>query len=70
MIVAERELWLAISRLLWVFTFLEVPGEPISLGEYEGNSGRAPLPFRVKLLPRHENVQSLMEVETSTDLKP
>ena len=67
MIVAERELWLAISRLLWAFTFHAVPGEPIDLTEYEGQSGRHPVPFRLKLLPRHENVQGLLEVET--DLK-
>ncbi|RDB24674.1 hypothetical protein Hypma_008235 [Hypsizygus marmoreus] len=29
--VAERELWLAISRLLWSFTFHALPEEPISL---------------------------------------
>jgi len=67
MIVAERELWLAISRLLWCFTFHEVPNEPISLEEYEGNSGRTPIPFRLKLLPRHENVERLLELES--DLK-
>lgn len=54
MAVAERELWLAISRLLWAFNIDPVPGEPISLEEYEGHSGRTPIPFKVKLLPRHE----------------
>ncbi|KIK59012.1 hypothetical protein GYMLUDRAFT_1005514 [Collybiopsis luxurians FD-317 M1] len=33
--VAERELWLAISQLLWSFNFHALPDEPISLEEYE-----------------------------------
>lgn len=61
--VAEKELFLAISRLLWAFKIQSVPGESICLDEYEGNSGRAPLPFKVNLVPRHERVQSILEVE-------
>ncbi|KAF4598324.1 hypothetical protein EYR38_006721 [Pleurotus pulmonarius] len=49
MVVAERELWLAISRLLWSFSFNEVPGEPITLAQYEGLSGRTPLPYRINI---------------------
>ncbi|KAF7416426.1 hypothetical protein PC9H_002692 [Pleurotus ostreatus] len=60
MIMAERELWMALSRLLWAFRFEEVPGEPISLDEYEGLSGRTPLPFRVRLQPRHGNVRDIL----------
>jgi hypothetical protein len=45
--VAERELWLAISRLLWAFDIRCLPDEPNSLEEYEGESGRTPLPYRV-----------------------
>ncbi|KIJ41518.1 hypothetical protein M422DRAFT_60430 [Sphaerobolus stellatus SS14] len=60
MAVAEREIWLVISRLLWAFNISGVAGEPISLEEYEGNSGRTPLPFRVKLEPRHANLENLM----------
>jgi len=61
MVVAERELFLAIARLLWSFNIEEVPGEPICLDEYEGLSGRTPLPYRVNLLPRHNFVRSLLE---------
>lgn len=60
MIMAERELWMALSRLLWAFRFEGVPGEPISLDEYEGLSGRTPLLFRVMLHPRHENVRDII----------
>ncbi|KAJ3733363.1 cytochrome P450 [Lentinula guzmanii] len=59
--VAERELWLAISQLLWSFNFISLPDEPISLKEYEGLSGRTPLPFRIKLQPRHELVESALK---------
>ncbi|THH32131.1 hypothetical protein EUX98_g2072 [Antrodiella citrinella] len=61
MAVAERELWLAISRILWSFTVHEMPNEPISLEEYEGQSGRTPKPFRVRLIPRHDRVHSLLQ---------
>ncbi|KAG6879406.1 hypothetical protein C0992_002888 [Termitomyces sp. T32_za158] len=53
---AEHELWLAISRLLWSFRFESLPEEPINLTEYEGSSGRTPLPFRLKFLPRVEKL--------------
>lgn len=61
MIVAERELWLAISGLLWAFEISEVPGEPVSLEEYEGLSGRTPIPFRVYLRPRHEAAGDVLQ---------
>ncbi|KAH9481031.1 Cytochrome P450 monooxygenase virE [Psilocybe cubensis] len=57
---AERELWLAISRLLWAFDFQALPDEPISLEEYEGLSGRTPIPFRVRLVPRCEQVGKIV----------
>ncbi|KAF8881025.1 cytochrome P450 [Gymnopilus junonius] len=47
--VAEREVWLVISRMLWAFRTEEIPGEPIDLKEYDGLSGRSPVPFRIKL---------------------
>ncbi|OJJ06278.1 hypothetical protein ASPVEDRAFT_55955 [Aspergillus versicolor CBS 583.65] len=54
--VAERGLFLVISRVLWAFDMREIPGEPIDLKEYEGLSGRSPKPFRIQLVPRHEGV--------------
>jgi cytochrome P450 len=66
--VAERELWLAISRLLWSYTTYSLPEEPICLDEYDGSSGRTPLPFRVKLVPRHDRVHSVMEEEEEITL--
>ena len=67
-IVAERELWLAISRLLWAFEIQALPDEPISLEEYEGLSGRTPLPYRIKLIPRHDQVYSLLVAEEEVAL--
>ncbi|KAL5518465.1 hypothetical protein ACEPAH_147 [Sanghuangporus vaninii] len=59
MIVAEREIWLAISRMLWAFNMYEIPGEPIDLNEYDGLSGRSPVPFRIRLEHRHSNVATV-----------
>ncbi|KAH8102034.1 cytochrome P450 [Cristinia sonorae] len=59
--VAERELFLAMASLLWNFNMHEIPGHPISLEEYEGRNGRSPLPFNMRLIPRHDNVISLGE---------
>ncbi|KAF8056531.1 cytochrome P450 [Lyophyllum atratum] len=58
--VAEREVWLAISRMLWAFTMEEIPGDPIDLKEYDGLSGRSPVPFRVKMTPRHSKVAEVL----------
>ncbi|TFK66957.1 cytochrome P450 [Pluteus cervinus] len=65
-VVAEHELWLAISRLLWCFKIEALPNEPISLEEYEGLSGRHPLPYRVKLIPRHEGVAAMIDSKDET----
>ncbi|KAK7054530.1 hypothetical protein VNI00_003728 [Paramarasmius palmivorus] len=54
--VAEREVFLVIARLLWAFRMEQIPNEPIDLKEYDGLSGRSPVPFRIKMIPRHENV--------------
>lgn len=61
MIVAERKIWLTISRMLWVFNMSEMPEEPIDLTEYDGLSGRSPVPFRVRFTPRHENVAKILK---------
>jgi hypothetical protein len=66
--IAERELWLAISRLLWAYEIRSLPEEPISLEEYDGASARTPLPYRITLTPRHERVQALLEAEKEMTL--
>lgn len=58
--VAEREVWLAISRMLWAFRMEEIPGEPIDLKEYDGLSGRSPVPFRIKMIPRDAKVAEVL----------
>jgi hypothetical protein len=60
MIVAEREIWLTVSRMLWAFEMEQIPGEPIDLKEYDGLSGRSPVPFRILLKPRDENVGKVL----------
>lgn len=59
-LVAEREIWLTISRMLWCFRMEQIPGEPIDLKEYDGKSGRSPVPFRIRCIPRHENVAKVL----------
>ncbi|KAI0570369.1 cytochrome P450 [Pyrenophora tritici-repentis] len=60
MLVAEREIWLAISKMLWAFTMAEVPNKPINLKEYDGASGRSPIPFEMVLQPRFRGVEKVM----------
>lgn len=52
MIVAEREIWLTIARMLWAFDMVQIEEKPIDLKEYDGLSGRSPVPFEVRLVPR------------------
>ncbi|KAF5372255.1 hypothetical protein D9757_009648 [Collybiopsis confluens] len=64
---AEKQLFLAISHLLWSLNFSSLPDEPISLEEYDGSSGRTPRPFKLQLSPRHDLVYSvLMDSSDST----
>lgn len=58
--IAEKEIFLAISRLLWAFNIKPVAGELPCLDEYEGNSGRTPLPYRVNLVPRHGHLHRVL----------
>ena len=58
--VAEREVFLAIARMLWAFKMDEIPGEPVDLKEYDGLSGRSPVPFRIKITPRHDQVETVL----------
>jgi hypothetical protein len=61
--LAEREIFLAISRMLWAFRMESIPGQPIDLNEYDGLSGRSPVPFKIKMIPRHEKVVELFKTE-------
>ena len=62
-VVAEREIWLTIARMLWAFNMTEVPGEPIDLIEYDGHNGRSPMPFRINIKPRDAEVSVVLERE-------
>jgi hypothetical protein len=62
MSVAEREVWLGIARMLWAFRMEQVPGEPIDLKEYDGLSGRSPVPFRIIMIPRDHKVAEVLGV--------
>jgi len=61
MAVAEREVWLGIARMLWAFKMEQV-GEPIDLKEYDGLSGRSPVPFWIKMVPRDHKVAEVLGI--------
>ncbi|KAF7783859.1 hypothetical protein Agabi119p4_24 [Agaricus bisporus var. burnettii] len=61
--LAEREIFLAISRMLWAFKMESIPGQNIDLKEYDGLSGRSPVPFTIKMIPRHEKVVESFNAE-------
>lgn len=63
MLVAEREIWLTISRMLWAFDMQQIDGKPIDLNEYDGESGRSPMPFEIRLRPRFEGARKILEEE-------
>lgn len=60
-LLAEREVFLAISRMLWAFKMEEIPGEQINLKKYDGHAGRSPVPFRIKVIPRDGNVSKVLD---------
>ncbi|KAF9459526.1 cytochrome P450 [Collybia nuda] len=64
MFLADKMLFLVISRMLWAYSMSEVLGEAIDLREYDGQSGRSPLSFRINLAPRHEGVARVLNVES------
>jgi cytochrome P450 len=59
-VVAQREIWLAVTKVLWAFDLAEVPGQPVDLNEYDGASGRSPVPFEIVLKPRFRGVGEVM----------
>ncbi|KAL5410099.1 hypothetical protein PMIN04_010757 [Paraphaeosphaeria minitans] len=63
MLVAEREIWLTISRMLWAFDMQQIPDKPIDLNEYDGESGTRPRSFEVRLRPRFEGARKVVEEE-------
>ncbi|KAL0566828.1 hypothetical protein V5O48_015172 [Marasmius crinis-equi] len=61
--VAEREIFLVVARLIWAFNLQSIPGEKIDLKEYDGLSGRSPVPFQIKMIPRDEKVAEILAKE-------
>ena len=41
----------------------ELPEEAIDLKEYDGFSGRSPVPNRIKLVPRDEHVAAVLGIQ-------
>ncbi|KAF2006507.1 cytochrome P450 [Amniculicola lignicola CBS 123094] len=61
MLVAEREIFLAISRMLWAFRMVQILEKSIDLKEYDGKSGRSPVPFEIVLKPRFKGMGMVLE---------
>jgi hypothetical protein len=61
-------LWLAISRLLWAYKFYALPEEPISLEESDGASGRTPLPFRLRMVPRVDTIPAILQAVEEVEI--
>ncbi|EFZ04438.2 cytochrome P450 [Metarhizium robertsii] len=67
-LVAEREIFLAISRILWSFTMEAAPGHAIDLKDCDGLSGRSPMPFKIRLRVRDDNVARVLKDATEGGL--
>ncbi|EMD62766.1 hypothetical protein COCSADRAFT_27267 [Bipolaris sorokiniana ND90Pr] len=65
-LVAQREIWLAVAKMLWAFDMAEVPGEPIDLSKYNDVSGRSPIPFKILLRPRFKKVDEVVAKAEAT----
>lgn len=63
MIVTEPEIWLAISRMLWAFEMVQISERPMNLKEYDGLSGRSPVPFEITLKPNFDGVGEVIRKE-------
>lgn len=67
MLVADPEIFLIVSGLLWSFEMTELPATPINLEEYSGLSGRSPVAFKVLLKKRHALVEKVVEAASRYD---
>ena len=61
-ILAEKETFLGLAHMLWAFKIEPIPGVPIDLREYDGVSGRSPVPFVVRLTPRDSSVAEVLNL--------
>ncbi|KAJ3148532.1 hypothetical protein HDU89_004629 [Geranomyces variabilis] len=60
--LAEREMYLAISRALWAFDIVGLEGEMSDLDKFEGELPRSPVAFRVKFVPRDAKVAGIIDL--------
>ena len=58
---------MAIAGLLWAFDMKQLPNEPIDLKEYDGLSGRSPVPFRITMTPRDSHVAEVISATLRDD---
>ena len=53
---------MSIACMLWAFKMDPLPEEPIDLEEYDGDSGRSPVPYRIRLKPIHDRVADILSL--------
>ncbi|KAG7092973.1 hypothetical protein E1B28_009274 [Marasmius oreades] len=59
--LADHEIFLAISRMLWAFKMEEVPQSPIDIEAYSDPSKGNPQEIYIKMVPRHKKVADIID---------
>lgn len=52
--VADRGLFIAMSRLLWAFNFEKIPSEVLKQDDFQPGFITSPVPFKCTITPRSE----------------
>ncbi|KAF9261476.1 cytochrome P450 [Marasmius fiardii PR-910] len=58
--LADHEIFLAITRMLWAFRMEEVPQNPINIEQYKDPAKGYPKELYIKMVPRHDKVAEMI----------
>ena len=61
--LAERSMWRIAAKLLWAFEFEELPDRPLDINAYTSSNLVRPMEYEVKIKPRSEQHQRVVERE-------
>lgn len=61
--LAERSMWRVTAKLLWAFTFEELPDQPLDVDAYTSANLVRPVEFQVKIAPRSEKHRQVIRRE-------
>lgn len=56
-------MWRVTAKLLWAFTFEELPGNPLDANAYTSSNLVRPLDYQVKITPRSEKHRQIIQSE-------